>query len=112
MEDREVLEVDVLIVGGGVAGLSCALALAGEVQRHNLRHPKKRIDEPSVLLIEKGSDVGAHVLSGCVLDTRALDEILPDWRQRERHLAAWVRRLPRAGARSRGNGGAADGDCG
>src|SRR3546814_14902253 len=63
---------DVVIVGAGPAGLAAAIRL------------KQRADdagrELSVCILEKGSEVGAHILSGAVVDPKALDELLPDWR--------------------------------
>ncbi|MES2711061.1 MAG: electron transfer flavoprotein-ubiquinone oxidoreductase [Pseudomonadota bacterium] len=67
-EPREAMEFDVLIVGGGPAGLAAAIRL------------KQLNPEMAVCLVEKGSEVGAHILSGAVLEPRALDELLPDWR--------------------------------
>ncbi len=64
------MEYDVLIVGAGPAGLACAIKL------------KQLKPELSVCLLEKGAEVGAHILSGAVLEPRALDELLPDWQQR------------------------------
>jgi len=70
---REVMSYDVLIVGAGLAGLSCAIRLK------QLAQEQKR--EVSVCVIEKGSEVGAHLLSGAVLEPRALNELLPNWKE-------------------------------
>ncbi|MGH6973268.1 MAG: electron transfer flavoprotein-ubiquinone oxidoreductase [Stellaceae bacterium] len=67
---RERMDYDVLIVGAGPAGLAAAIRL------------KQLRPATSVCIIEKGSEVGAHILSGAVFEPRALDELLPDWRQR------------------------------
>jgi electron-transferring-flavoprotein dehydrogenase len=72
---REVMRYDAVIVGGGPAGLGAAIRLK---QRALLAGR-----ELSVCVLEKGSEIGAHILSGAVLDPRALDELLPDWRQRQ-----------------------------
>ena len=70
--ERESMDFDVVIVGAGPAGLSAAIRLK------QLEEEAGR--EISVVVIEKGSEVGAHILSGAVLDPKALDELLPDWR--------------------------------
>ncbi len=72
MSDRESMEYDVVIVGAGPAGLSAAVRLK------QLAAAADR--ELSVCILEKGSEVGAHILSGAVQDPKALDELFPDWR--------------------------------
>ncbi len=79
MAERETLEVDVLIVGAGPAGLACAIRLHDAINAHNLSQPSEPIDPPAILVVEKGVSVGAHSLSGAVFDPRALTELIPEW---------------------------------
>lgn len=85
MTDREVLDVDVLFVGAGVASLSGALRLHQLVDAHNARVDAggegSRI-EPMIAVIEKGQEVGAHSLSGAVLNPVALQELVPDYSEK------------------------------
>jgi len=73
MSEREAMPYDVVIVGAGPAGLGAAIRLK------QLANAADR--ELSVCVLEKGSEVGAHILSGAVIDPVALDELLPDWRE-------------------------------
>ena len=74
MTQREAMPYDVVIVGGGPAGLSAAIRLKQLAQQNGT--------EVSVCVLEKGSEVGAHILSGAVVDPIALNELIPDWKEK------------------------------
>lgn len=85
---RDEMPVDVLFVGAGPACLAGAIHLKKLVAAHNEAidagtKSGSRLEDPQIAVIEKGSAVGAHQLSGAVLDPNALDELVPDWRSRE-----------------------------
>jgi electron-transferring-flavoprotein dehydrogenase len=75
---REAMEFDVVVVGAGPAGLAAAIRL------------KQIAPEAAVVVVEKGSEVGAHILSGAVIDPVGLDRLLPDWRAEESPLETQV----------------------
>src|SRR5215467_4053268 len=70
MGQLDVLEVDALIVGGGPAGLAAAY------------HLRKLNKDLSIAVLEKGKEIGAHIISGAVMDPRGINELMPDWKER------------------------------
>jgi electron-transferring-flavoprotein dehydrogenase len=85
-DEREVLEVDVLFVGAGPAGLAGALHFQRRLEEHNALAREtggETLDEPTIAVVEKADPVGAHTISGAVVDPRGLDELIPDWRERD-----------------------------
>ena len=82
--EREVMEFDVIIVGAGPSGLSTACKLMQLAQENN--------QELMVCVVEKSAEVGGHILSGAVFETRALDELFPDWQEKGAPLTTKVKK--------------------
>ncbi len=87
--DRPQMEAGVVIVGGGPAGMACALRLAQLIDEHNAAHPDAPLSKEGILVLEKSREPGQHCLSGALLDPRALRELLPDF-EKEAPLDAKV----------------------
>lgn len=77
--ERERLDADVLIVGAGPAGLACALHLARLIRQHNESGGQPELSTENIYVLEKGREIGAHQLSGAVLDPCGLAELVPDF---------------------------------
>jgi electron-transferring-flavoprotein dehydrogenase len=71
--ERESMEFDVVIVGGGPSGLAAAIKLSQLAQEAE--------KELTVCVVEKGSEIGAHILSGAVIETGPLTDLIPDWKE-------------------------------
>jgi electron-transferring-flavoprotein dehydrogenase len=95
MSERETLDAKVLIVGGGPAGLACALHLANLVERHNRaitagQSSSGALLPEDIVLLEKGREIGAHLISGAVLDPRTLRELVPEFEQELVGKVPWI----------------------
>src|ERR1700684_1666342 len=77
--EREQLEADVLIVGAGPGGLACALHLANLFEKHTAANKTPALSAENIYVLEKARELGAHQLSGAVMDPRGLRELVPDF---------------------------------
>src|SRR2546430_6440105 len=75
--DRPQMPADVVIVGGGPAGMACALRLSQLIDAHNARHPAAQLSKENIYVLEKSREAGQHCLSGALLDPRSMKELLP-----------------------------------
>lgn len=77
--EREQLEADVLIIGAGPGGLSCALHLANLIEQHTAAKKSPALSAENIYVLEKAREIGAHQLSGAIMDPRGLRELVPDF---------------------------------
>jgi len=89
--ERPQMEADVVVVGGGPAGLACALRLSQLIDEHSARHPGAPLSKENIYVLEKAREVGQHCLSGALLDPRSMRELLPGF-EKEAPLEAPVSR--------------------
>jgi electron-transferring-flavoprotein dehydrogenase len=89
--ERPQMEADVVIVGGGPAGLACALRLSQLIDEHNQKHPDAQLTKENIYVLEKAREVGQHQLSGALLDPRSMRELLPGF-EKEAPIEAEVSR--------------------
>src|SRR5215470_12586601 len=87
--DRPQMEADVVIIGGGPAGMACALRLSQLIDEHNAKNSDSPLSKENIYVLEKAREIGQHCLSGALLDPRSMRELLPGF-EKEAPLEAEV----------------------